>query len=897
MNQHIPHHQLEGKDTWILDWILDHPASLQSCIESVSRRPGRIAYTSFLQHGSRASFHSQTTGRPFIVRELIPSKRSDYPRVNSPNIPTDTPSPDVSGPSPRSNTSSKSSPASNSSTSTTTTKLRPILPRPAPRDGKSPNGATPGTTPKSGLGTTMDKVPWRTSGSKKGPFTVDSGGGGSVGQNPMSMQRQAQQGQVKSQARQVPPRRQQSGHSTPAASPGHRHSVHQAMPIYPQNHMAQNLPQMPSGPSRENSIYGNNALSSISTTPNPMTPIDNSFSSSVGRNFGPASFGNSFTNSYGTSPYMSSVNGSTTPVEPPPNWGVSPAQATDAFNWAHMPPQMSAPQQQQQQQQSGQMNDMTDMLDPQVFNSLAELLIQSQNSNQAQQQYQQQLPQIHAQQQLQQTQQQQQESFDLLSALAHAQGQMQSQQPTQQQVGSENSNSASLLTRRMQQTQPQQQYSRPNSVGGSANGTPNTSTTPQYSSPTYVNQQQTMLDPASMGRFPTPPQTFSSSFQQQNGRSIKSSSNPTTPWPIQDRQLGYSGTPVTTPGGSEYAYTSPIEVSLVRNDCAHQQNVPGPSRAPLPIQPRRREAPLPPAPTFHETPSQGSSFRSSHAPQHSSAQPGSQKSVSFKAMPEHMPDSSGPADRSRHQSVASGSGYSGSELPPLPPGFDLAQLAQLGGAGLEMAIRMGIEMGMNLNQQQAQPQAQQALSTAPPSPLPTSSVVSPISQNTSSPEKTRKSGRGTIVNNILHDNFLSSRAPPSAVASPVPLPSFSHSRRPSHGDTGETSFPEVHSPDEMAKHDPLASQVWKAYARDRGTLPNGARMENLTWRLMHLTLKKTEEREAKEAAEAAEAAAAVERARVAPEPAVIPASAIPERGRSKGKSRVVGFQGASSSPE
>jgi hypothetical protein len=288
-----------------------------------------------------------------------------------------------------------------------------------------------------------------------------------------------------------------------------------------------------------------------------MTPIDNSFSSSVGRNFGPASFGNSFTNSFGTSPYMSSANGSTTPVDPPPSWGT--AQATDAFNWAHMPPQMSAPQQRQQQQQAT--DDMTDMLDPQVFNSLAELLIQSQNSTQSQQQYQQQLPQIHQQQQQQQSQQQQQESFDLLSALAQAQSQMQSQQPMpQQQVGSENGNSASLLTRRMQQAQAQPQYSRPNSVGGSANGTPNTSTTPQYSSPTYVNQQQTMLDPASMGRFPTPPQTFSSSFQQQNGRSIKSSSNPTTPWPVQDRQLSYSGTPVTTPGGSEYAYTSPVEV-------------------------------------------------------------------------------------------------------------------------------------------------------------------------------------------------------------------------------------------------------------------------------------------------------------------------------------------------
>jgi GATA-binding protein len=541
--------------------------------------------------------------------------------------------------------------------------------------------------------------------------------------------------------------------------------------------------------------------------------------------------------------------------------------------------QQSVPQQQQQ----GQMQN-DDMLDPQVFNSLAELL--SQSSEPITQLQQQQM-----QQQQHQQAQQQQESFDLLSALAQAQGQMQSQAP---HMGSENSSSASLLTRRMQQAS-QPQYSQPSSIGGSANGTPNTSTTPQYHSPSYVNQQQTMLDPASLNQLPTPPQAFSSSFQQQSGRMRQSLSNPTTPWPQQDRQ-SYSGTPATTPGGSEYTYTSPAEVSLrshLLTILLIHQNMAGPSRAPLPIQPRRREAPLPPAPTFHETPSQGSSFRSTHAPQHgSSLQPSSHKSVSFKPMPERLDTTMAP--------VANGGGYSNSELPPLPPGFDLAQLAQLGGAGMEMAIRMGIEMGMKLNQQQAQPQShqQQPLSAAPTISNPASNVASPISQNQASPEKNRKGGRETIVNNILHDDFLSRRAPPSAMASPVPLPSFPASRRPSHGDTGEHGFPEVRSPDEMAKKDPLASQVWKAYARDRGTLPNGARMENLTWRLMHLTLKKTEEKEAREAAEAADAAAAeAARKQAEAEPAFPPASAVPERGRSKGKSRVVGFQGASSSPE
>ncbi|CBQ68892.1 related to transcription factor ScGATA-6 [Sporisorium reilianum SRZ2] len=54
-------------------------------------------------------------------------------------------------------------------------------------------------------------------------------------------------------------------------------------------------------------------------------------------------------------------------------------------------------------------------------------------------------------------------------------------------------------------------------------------------------------------------------------------------------------------------------------------------------------------------------------------------------------------------------------------------------------------------------------------------------------------------------------------------------------------------PDEMSKKDPLATQVWKMYAKQRSQLPNGARMENLTWRMMAMTLRKKKEQEAAEA--------------------------------------------------
>lgn len=52
-------------------------------------------------------------------------------------------------------------------------------------------------------------------------------------------------------------------------------------------------------------------------------------------------------------------------------------------------------------------------------------------------------------------------------------------------------------------------------------------------------------------------------------------------------------------------------------------------------------------------------------------------------------------------------------------------------------------------------------------------------------------------------------------------------------------------PDQLAKEDPLATQVWKMYARTKATLPHAQRMENLTWRMMALALKKKKEDEAR----------------------------------------------------
>jgi hypothetical protein len=45
------------------------------------------------------------------------------------------------------------------------------------------------------------------------------------------------------------------------------------------------------------------------------------------------------------------------------------------------------------------------------------------------------------------------------------------------------------------------------------------------------------------------------------------------------------------------------------------------------------------------------------------------------------------------------------------------------------------------------------------------------------------------------------------------------------------------------KNDPLASKVWRLYTKAKDNLPNGARMENLTWRMMAMTLAKSRKME------------------------------------------------------
>jgi GATA-binding protein len=53
------------------------------------------------------------------------------------------------------------------------------------------------------------------------------------------------------------------------------------------------------------------------------------------------------------------------------------------------------------------------------------------------------------------------------------------------------------------------------------------------------------------------------------------------------------------------------------------------------------------------------------------------------------------------------------------------------------------------------------------------------------------------------------------------------------------------NPDEMREKDPLGTQIWKLYSKTKTQLPNQERMENLTWRMMAMNLKRKEREQAR----------------------------------------------------
>jgi GATA-binding protein len=56
----------------------------------------------------------------------------------------------------------------------------------------------------------------------------------------------------------------------------------------------------------------------------------------------------------------------------------------------------------------------------------------------------------------------------------------------------------------------------------------------------------------------------------------------------------------------------------------------------------------------------------------------------------------------------------------------------------------------------------------------------------------------------------------------------------------DASDADLDDPEEMQKNDPLATQIWRLYSKAKTSLPNAERMENLTWRMMAMNMRRAE---------------------------------------------------------
>ncbi|KZV82509.1 hypothetical protein EXIGLDRAFT_684768 [Exidia glandulosa HHB12029] len=99
----------------------------------------------------------------------------------------------------------------------------------------------------------------------------------------------------------------------------------------------------------------------------------------------------------------------------------------------------------------------------------------------------------------------------------------------------------------------------------------------------------------------------------------------------------------------------------------------------------------------------------------------------------------------------------------------------------------------------------------------------------------------SIFSDILSDELFNSKPTPNPQLRSYPSPPGSvHSPQPSSSGAGTIDD----EAERLAKEDPLATQVWKMYARTKASLPHAQRMENLTWRMMAMALKRQKEKEA-----------------------------------------------------
>ncbi|KAK2463292.1 hypothetical protein APHAL10511_004947 [Amanita phalloides] len=120
----------------------------------------------------------------------------------------------------------------------------------------------------------------------------------------------------------------------------------------------------------------------------------------------------------------------------------------------------------------------------------------------------------------------------------------------------------------------------------------------------------------------------------------------------------------------------------------------------------------------------------------------------------------------------------------------------------------------------------------------TSSRRSNIVQSPISPVSASVDSKSTLFTDIFSDELF---PPHSASLSPSATTPFTSPRV--AGSPVLQSADLDADPNKLAKEDPLATQVWRMYARTKAGLPHAQRMENITWRMMALTLKKRKDDE------------------------------------------------------
>ncbi|TFK74046.1 hypothetical protein BDN72DRAFT_956115 [Pluteus cervinus] len=164
-----------------------------------------------------------------------------------------------------------------------------------------------------------------------------------------------------------------------------------------------------------------------------------------------------------------------------------------------------------------------------------------------------------------------------------------------------------------------------------------------------------------------------------------------------------------------------------------------------------------------------------------------------------------------------------------------------------------------------------------------------------SPKSPSVDSKSTLLSDLFSEDLFSSQ---SASLSPQATSPYTSPRISGSPDLKSADLRDM-DPSQMAKEDPLATQVWKMYARTKAGLPHAQRMENLTWRMMALALKKKKEDEARAVTEVKKEnqSPAAEALDVTNEhtPNLDQGKLPDERGRridkGKAKVRVVGFDG------